>query len=484
MSTLIRPPPLDPSQSAIENLLELTQLSDIDPDLFTNTRPLWHPPGARGIYGGAAIAQCLSAAQRTVPNDFTIHSMHCYFVLAGNSEIPIIYHVERVRSGKSFATRTVQARQRGKVIFTTTMSFVRENSGGEQKVEHSADMPDVPGPVEGMDDLSPSGGMHSGPFQSQRVEIFNNDSPYPHTKKTRQWIKARGQISPTGGHEAHLSALAYMSDSYFIGTIARVHKLWRYSAVRKSNTKSSIDEDTLKNLLKMDDETLKRVQFVEDVDLERLRRLRNGEDVSKDVKPEIGMMVSLDHTIYFHNPRNFRADEWMFTEMETPWAGDGRGLVYQRIFSRDGQLIASCVQEGVVRLRQPGESKLLSAASPAFWGTSGKNLRHFLSFFDGLCPDRKMDFLVRSLALSSTGTILLVPAANPHGDGDVDSDMDNTMSTPKVPYANASYTVLYGGLPRFDSAKEADAVFKPMKLKTPMGYYGGLDVSYLQRAED
>ena len=166
MATLIRPPPVDHSQSEIENVLELTQLSDIDPNLFTNTRPLWHPPGARGIFGGAAIAQTLSAAQKTVDPDFTVHSMHCYFVLAGNAEIPIIYHVERVRSGKSFATRTVQARQRGKVIFTTTMSFVRQNSGGAKKVEHVTPMADVPGPNEGMDDMEhPSG--HS-PFQSHQ----------------------------------------------------------------------------------------------------------------------------------------------------------------------------------------------------------------------------------------------------------------------------------------------------------------------------
>jgi acyl-CoA thioesterase II len=137
-----------------------------------------------------------------------------------------------------------------------------------------------------------------------------------------------------------------MSDSYFIGTIARTHKLWRYSAVRKSNTKSSIDEDVLKKLLAMDDEELKRVKFVDQADLERLRLMREGKDVSqKDKMPEIGMMVSLDHTIYFHNPRNFRADEWMFTEMETPWADDGRGLVFQRMFTRDGVLIATCVQE-------------------------------------------------------------------------------------------------------------------------------------------
>jgi acyl-CoA thioesterase 8 len=171
MATLIRPPPIDTSQSQIENVLELTNLSDINPDLFTNTRPLWHPPGARGIFGGAAIAQTLAAAQKTVPSDFTVHSMHCYFVLAGNAEIPIIYHVERVRSGKSFATRTVQARQRGKPIFTTTMSFVRQHSGGKQLVEHAYPMPDVPGPVEGVDDMDNSDGI--SPFMSQRLDIEN-----------------------------------------------------------------------------------------------------------------------------------------------------------------------------------------------------------------------------------------------------------------------------------------------------------------------
>ncbi|KAF2845976.1 Thioesterase/thiol ester dehydrase-isomerase [Plenodomus tracheiphilus IPT5] len=357
MATLIRPPPVDHSQSAIENVLELTELSDIDPNLFTNTRPMWHPPGARGIFGGAAIAQTLSAAQKTVDEDFTVHSMHCYFVLAGNAEIPIIYHVERVRSGKSFATRTVQARQRGKVIFTTTMSFVRQNSGGKDKVEHAYPMPDVPGPVEGMDDVDHHSNDNS-PFQSQRLPIENDDSDQPHVKKCRQWMKARGHISPAGRHEAHLSAIAYMSDSYFIGTIARAHKLWRYSSQRASKAKPSVDEDMLKKLLAMDDAELKRMKFVDEADIQRIRRLKNGEDITnvRDT-PEIGMMVSLDHTIYFHNPRSFRADEWIFSETETSWAGDGRGLVYQRMYTQDGLLIASCIQEGLVRLKQ-SDSKL------------------------------------------------------------------------------------------------------------------------------
>ena len=136
------------------------------------------------------IAQCLAAAQHTVPppsraNDnavYLIHSMHCYFVLAGDSAIPILYHVERVRDGKSFVTRTVQARQRGKCIFTTTLSFMREGSGGETTVDHGWDMPE--GVKERLaqilredqvedDDGEPMGVKAQGPFISKRLGMSN-----------------------------------------------------------------------------------------------------------------------------------------------------------------------------------------------------------------------------------------------------------------------------------------------------------------------
>lgn len=129
--------------------------------MFTNTRQLWHPPGARGVFGGAVIAQCLSAAQRTVPPEYAIHSMHCYFVLAGNADIPIIYHVERVRDGKSFITRTVQARQRMKPIFTVTLSFQRVPDESDKMVQHEVNMPDVPPPGSEGDIIS-----SSGPFET------------------------------------------------------------------------------------------------------------------------------------------------------------------------------------------------------------------------------------------------------------------------------------------------------------------------------
>lgn len=371
--TLIKPPSTLPHHSPIENTLQLLPIADIGPDIFTNARPMWHPPGARGIFGGAAIAQCLAAAQMTVPaQDFTVHSMHCYFVLAGNSEIPILYHVERVRDGKSFITRTVQARQRGRCIFTTTISFMRQGSGGERTVDHATRMPsaeECPCPPDGSDQIEHGGfGDADTPFESVRCAVKHNGNKLkePQNKVLRQWIRARGKISdcppnvredeimkqqrlnqPGDNHQAHLSALAYMSDSYFIGTVARVQNLMRFANRRNI-------ERTLKSFQGSESEKQAMKEYLE-------RIAREEAEENEGAKPDdrrIGMMVSLDHSIWFHNPRAFRADEWMLTEMESPWAGDGRGLVFQRVWSKDGTLIATCTQEGCVRLMQEKEIKL------------------------------------------------------------------------------------------------------------------------------
>lgn len=279
------------------------------------------------------IAQCLAAAQRTVPSHFTIHSMHCYFVLAGDATIPVLYHVEHVRQGKSFATRTVQARQRGKCIFTTTMSFAREESGGAVTVQHAEPMPAGIRPpeadVRGDQGDAAMGGPDSGsPFESRRIEILNKDGE-PHAKKTRQWIRARGKISPAGGHEAHLSALAYMSDSYFIGTVSRIHNLWRFPTPGGENAARIASDPRAA-------ESVRQLKIFEGF----------GDDLdNKNQRPTVGMMVSLDHTIYFHEPRRLKADEWIFTEMQSPWSNDGRGLVIQKMWSADGRLVATCIQE-------------------------------------------------------------------------------------------------------------------------------------------
>lgn len=161
-----------------------------------------------------------------------------------------------------------------------------------------------------------------------------DESPNPHDKKTRQWIKARGRISPHGGHHAHLSALAYMSDSYFIGTVARVHNLRRFAKPeREPGGEGAGGGRHAEEMAKLE---------------ERENRRPAGEG-----RPQVGMMVSLDHAIYFHRPKDFRADEWLYSEMQSPWAGDGRGLVFQKIWSREGKLVATCAQE--VRVADSGE---------------------------------------------------------------------------------------------------------------------------------
>ncbi|KAI1337180.1 acyl-CoA thioesterase II [Xylariaceae sp. FL0016] len=333
--TLVKPPPVDETKAPIENALELTELSIIGPDLFTNTRELWHPPGARGLYGGCVIAQTLAAAMRTVPSNFVVHSYHCFFVLAGDSTVPILYHVERVREGRSFCTRTVQARQRGACIFTVTCSFAREDSGGHKTVRHSAPMPDNGG-VPGVDYEEPTFEDESSPFESFRCRPRDLELP-PERRKVHQWVRARGHISEAGGHQAHLSALAYVSDSYFIGTISRIHRLWRFPV--KPEEVRDLSPEIRDHLNKLND----------------WEGFGTLEEMQK--QPRVGMMVSLDHSIYFHNPKRVRADEWMFTEMESPWAGDGRGVVMQKIYSKDGTLLATAFQEGVVRLKQDDEEK-------------------------------------------------------------------------------------------------------------------------------
>lgn len=266
-----------------------------------------------------------------MPTDFSVHSMHCYFVLAGDATIPVMYYVENVRSGRSFATRTVQARQRGKAIFTTTMSFVRENSGGEKQVKHSTPLPPGVEPPKGEGFSMQEEG---NPFESRRVVMPKDDGVPFHERRTRQWVRCKGRISEAGGHRAHINALAYMSDSYFIGTVSRIHNLWRFSPPDKYKTKPKSPEEA-------------KIQAKHEARENKLKEQEGfGDDLNNESgRPEVGMMVSLDHSIYFHEPRKFRADEWMFTEMESPWSGDGRGVVVQKMFASDGTLIATCFQE-------------------------------------------------------------------------------------------------------------------------------------------
>lgn len=250
-----------------------------------------------------------------------------------------------MRDGRSFATRTVQARQRGRCIFTTTISFAKtegDDPGEEKKtkktkrmVSHAAPMPEgvmasKPGDdwVEEEERLDEDAASTKGPFQSAGLEVVRGDdaTAKPEDRRCRTWMRARGRISPEGGHQAHLNALAYMSDSYFIGTVSRIHGLWRFP-VRPSDVAHLPPgpRDMIRRQLELEGQS--------------------ADPAAWEGRPHVGMLVSLDHSIYFHEPRRVRADEWMFTEMESPWAGEERGVVTQRIFAADGTLLASCFQE-------------------------------------------------------------------------------------------------------------------------------------------
>lgn len=144
-----------------------------------------------------------------------------------------------------------------------------------------------------------------------------------------------------------MSALAYVTDSYFIGTVSRVHDVPRFSSPAELQKLLK----ALKNPSDLDDEDITKAlkELKEEEAAELRRRLQGALDDATQGKTktqkQVGMMVSLDHSIYFHNPRAFRADEWMLIEMESPWAGEGRGLAIQKIWSHDGTLIATCTQE-------------------------------------------------------------------------------------------------------------------------------------------
>ncbi|ERS96624.1 palmitoyl-CoA hydrolase [Sporothrix schenckii 1099-18] len=371
--TILRPPPPNPALSALENDLDVTALGVLGEDIFTNTRPPWHPPGARGIYGGSVVGMCLAAGQRTVSPEFALHSCHCYFLLAGNADVPILFHVERVRDGRSFVTRTVQARQRGRCIFTVTMSFtVLPNTSTAATAtasltpppsrglpariagvgHHAAALPDVRPPVpppgyeehDAVDSVyirlgrafgSPKSAVQ--PILSGPMMITGSDDA-PHLKQTMHWVRVRGSISKEGGRAAHLNALSYVTDNYFIGTITRIHRMWRFPI-------------PVAGLLGHDGDNMfapEQVQAMRD-----LVAFETGGATLESFlgQPEVGMVVSLDHTIYFHEPDLVRADEWMLAVMDSPWAGEGRGVVTQRIFSKDGTLLVTCIQEGIMRLK-------------------------------------------------------------------------------------------------------------------------------------
>ncbi|KAJ5629245.1 Acyl-CoA hydrolase [Penicillium herquei] len=325
--------------SPLESTIEVTPLAGATRGHFTNANPLWNPPGARGVYGGILIAQSLAAGQKMVSSDLTVHSMHCLFINAGRAGIPIIYEVEVMDETSDRVTQTVHAKQEESPIFTASISFIRATQI-EDELSHYAPKPHIPPPPIGSKPQSAAEWDEDRPFQTRRIEPTFEPHCRPEDRKFLQWMQARGQISEPEGDPMHSCALAYMSDNFFIGTVARAQLVPRFSSSRSI--------ELIQNLgLEHDDESQIAKRHLQGLAEQELADFK----YTPGMNEQIGMMVSLSHSIYFHN-HSFRADEWMLSEMSSPWAGEGRGLVAQSLWTQSGILIATCVQEGVVRLVQ------------------------------------------------------------------------------------------------------------------------------------
>lgn len=279
----------------LDDLLHLLRLERIEDNFFRGeSRDI----GSAQVFGGQVLGQALSAAHHTV-EDRTAHSLHAYFLRRGDMEAPILYEVDRARDGGSFSVRRVVAVQHGRPIFNLAVSFQKL----EQGLEHQADMPDVAGP-DGLQDSTELAPeileripqkmrrylTHERPFEFRPVRPINFSEPEVLPPIKHIWIKAVDTLPDEAS--VHQTLLAYVSDYELLGTSTLPHGL-AFGAGH--------------------------VQ-----------------------------MASLDHAVWFH--RKFRIDEWLLYTMDSPNASGARGLARGQFFTESGTLVASTVQEGLVRL--------------------------------------------------------------------------------------------------------------------------------------
>jgi acyl-CoA thioesterase-2 len=283
--------------SSADQLVELLDLETIDLNLFRGTQP---DTLLQRVFGGQVAAQALVAGNRTVEPPMTVHSLHSYFLRPGDTAVPIVYDVERIRDGRSFSTRRVVARQHGRPIYYMTLSFQLPEEG----FEHQDVMPQVPPPED-----SPDMG-----------EMFRKRNPDNAEEWLREWaaleLRWVGDSRPGGV----LSADERPAQS----------RLWIKVSGRLS-----------------DDPLIHRAAFTYASDMTLLGStlVPHGVHVSH---PSM-QSASLDHTIWFHRP--FRADEWLLYDQASPSASGARGLAIGRVFTADGSLVASVAQEGLIRHR-------------------------------------------------------------------------------------------------------------------------------------
>ena len=288
-----------PPEELAANLVKLLDVEEIDTDLYRGARL----PGGKGrVFGGQVIAQALQAAQRSVEGK-DAHSLHAYFMRAGDEQFPIVYRVVRDFEGKSFANRRVIALQRGQPILNIIMSFQTPEEG----LHHQDAMPDVPAPEtlkteselrrEAAADIPEKFRTmflrRASPIDIRPLHPRSWFTPVKREPRNYSWFRV---VAPIGDDPAmHRAVLAYASDMALMATSMMPHGVnWTTPGMQSA---------------------------------------------------------SLDHAIWLHEP--VRADQWMLYATDSPWAGHGRGMNRGSIFSQDGRLIASVAQEGLIRLRQP-----------------------------------------------------------------------------------------------------------------------------------
>ncbi|EFP97318.1 acyl-CoA thioesterase II [Vibrio caribbeanicus] len=281
----------------LSDLLDLLQLEKLEQGLF---RGQSENLGLPQVYGGQVIGQALSAAHYTVEPDRAVHSFHSYFLYPGQLDKPIIYDVENLRDGRSFSTRRVKAIQNGRPIFYLTASYHGEAPG----FEHQNAMPQVPGPenlasetelAADIADLLPEQLKHiicsEKPIETRPVVVVNPMQPEKVEPKQYLWIKANGAMPDN--HLIHQYLLGYASDWGFLITALHPHGV-----------------------------SLMTPKF---------------------------QVATIDHSIWYHRP--FKMDDWLLYAIESPTANNSRGLVRGEIFDRQGNLVASAIQEGVMRFK-------------------------------------------------------------------------------------------------------------------------------------
>ena len=286
-------------QPVLADLIALLALERLDRDRF---RGRSQDLGWGAIFGGQVLGQALSAAAQTVASERPVHSLHGYFLRAGDLGRAILYDVERLRDGHSFSTRRVVAVQEGEAIFCLEASFQREEVG----FEHQDEAPSVPEPDE---------------LRSEREIAQELAERLPEPLRTMATAERPIEIRPVDPRNPMLPAVKPPD-----------RNMW-YRAV-----------DRLP-----DDPSLHRYLLAYASDFSFLGTSMDPHGVSW-LTP--GMQVaSLDHAMWFHRP--FRLDEWLLYAVESPSASGGRGLVRGRFFDRQGRLVASAAQEGLIRMRPP-----------------------------------------------------------------------------------------------------------------------------------